>query len=515
MWKKGTHQGYQHAVAVSDTRIRAQTFTNIQNQHSSDFVFSSSDDGDDDPLQGTESNGSHSSFLKSITSIARSSHESKRSNSHGRMGPYGASHSHVERVETSRGTSIERKRSPVRNEVLDDDADWNADVEADMSGTQDDNIELPKPMSVAAPASTKAATPITPTDPDYPFLRQDWQDRMNDPFSMLTRQEAPTEDATRYRKIVKALTKQPFDMVELRKQTWSGIPSSLRALVWQVLIGYLPINGSTRGSVLGRKRKEYIKSITQLFQGTKDQTIWHQITIDVPRTNPTIPLYSFDATHRSLERILYLWAIRHPASGYVQGINDLVTPFFHVFLSSYLADTDIDNFDPKRVPKELMNAVEADTYWCLTKVLDTIQDNYIHEQPGIIRQITELENLVKRDEPALAQHFKEEGLDFIQFAFRWMNCMLMREFDLPLVIRIWDTYLSDFPTGFSTFHVYVCCAFLRRFSDDLLNMEFQDIIMFLQDSVKTKNWTEEDVEMMLSEAYVWQSLYENATAHLK
>jgi len=38
------------------------------------------------------------------------------------------------------------------------------------------------------------------------------------------------------------------------------------------------------------------------------------------------------------ERVLYIWAIRHPASGYVQGINDLVTPFFVVFLSEYLAD---------------------------------------------------------------------------------------------------------------------------------------------------------------------------------
>ena len=33
------------------------------------------------------------------------------------------------------------------------------------------------------------------------------------------------------------------------------------------------------------------------------------------------------------ERILFVWSARHPASGYVQGINDLVTPFFLVFLS--------------------------------------------------------------------------------------------------------------------------------------------------------------------------------------
>ena len=38
------------------------------------------------------------------------------------------------------------------------------------------------------------------------------------------------------------------------------------------------------------------------------------------------------------ERILYIWAIRHPASGYVQGINDLVTPFFVVFLSEFVSE---------------------------------------------------------------------------------------------------------------------------------------------------------------------------------
>ena len=36
------------------------------------------------------------------------------------------------------------------------------------------------------------------------------------------------------------------------------------------------------------------------------------------------------------ERILFIWAIRHPASGYVQGINDLVTPYFIVFLAEHI-----------------------------------------------------------------------------------------------------------------------------------------------------------------------------------
>lgn len=350
----------------------------------------------------------------------------------------------------------------------------------------------------------------------YPFLKKNYDDIVKDPFCILSTQSPPPDDIIKYNKIVKSLTQTNFDLSSLKAQAWGGIPSSLRSLVWQILVGYLSTNSSTRISVLSRKRKEYANSISRLFKSEKDQVLWHQIKIDVLRTNPSLKLYSFETTHRSLEKILYLWAIRHPASGYVQGINDLVTPFFHVFLNHYLSSKiDINEFDPQCLPKELLNVIEADTYWCLTKVLDTIQDNFIHEQPGIIRQINELKNLIKRDEPQLANHFEKENLDFIQFAFRWMNCMLMREFKLNLIIRMWDTYLSNSPIGFSQFHIYVCCAFLRRFSSHIMDMEFQDIIMFLQDTSKTEDWTEDDIEMMLSEAYVWQSLYENASAHLK
>jgi hypothetical protein len=59
----------------------------------------------------------------------------------------------------------------------------------------------------------------------------------------------------------------------------------------------------------------------------------------VPRTRPGTPLWSCITAQRALERILYVWAIRHPASGYVQGINDLVTPFFQVFLSAYIGQS--------------------------------------------------------------------------------------------------------------------------------------------------------------------------------
>lgn len=103
--------------------------------------------------------------------------------------------------------------------------------------------------------------------------------------------------------------------------------------------GYLPAPSARRVSVLARKRQEYADAVKASFaKGIEglNQSIWHQIHIDVLRTNPGVPLWQFEATQKALERVLYVWAIRHPASGYVQGINDLVTPFFQVFLSQYI-----------------------------------------------------------------------------------------------------------------------------------------------------------------------------------
>ena len=39
-------------------------------------------------------------------------------------------------------------------------------------------------------------------------------------------------------------------------------------------------------------------------------------------------------------RILFIWAVRHPASAYVQGINDLCAPLLLVFLSEYVMKAD-------------------------------------------------------------------------------------------------------------------------------------------------------------------------------
>lgn len=365
--------------------------------------------------------------------------------------------------------------------------------------------------------ATKEQQPVSLRKRNSNGLKDNIPGLLTDPSNLLQSciQDLNKVDS-KYTRFKNILSCSNVDLAALRELSWSGIPPDFRPMAWQILLGYLPCNSDRRVATLARKRKEYEDGMSAAYaRGTAglDQTLWHQIHIDIPRTNPGIPLYQSEATQMCLERILYLWSIRHPASGYVQGINDLVTPFFHVFLSMYI-DDDAENYNVGLLPKEVLSVIEADSFWCLSKLLDGIQDNYTFAQPGIQRQLATLKELTCRIDAPLAMHLQNEGIEFIQFAFRWINCLLMREISLRNTVRMWDTYLAEGSEGFSEFHVYVCASFLATWSVQLKEMDFQDIMIFLQ-QVPTSNWTEKDIELLLSQAYMWKSLFHNAPNHLK
>ena len=143
--------------------------------------------------------------------------------------------------------------------------------------------------------------------------------------------------------------------------------------------------------------------------------------------------------------------------------------------------------------------VEADCYWCLTNLLAGIQDHYTSDQPGVQRMVMRLEELVNRIDANLTAYLREVGIEFMQFSFKWMNCLLLREFNLRCVMRLWDTYISEGDGGFEDFHVYVCAAFLCQFSSQLQSMEFDELFGFMQ-GIPTDDWTDTEVEILLSQA---------------
>ncbi|XP_036800344.1 TBC1 domain family member 22A isoform X4 [Oncorhynchus mykiss] len=301
-------------------------------------------------------------------------------------------------------------------------------------------------------------------------------------------------EASRLDKFKQVLAGPNTDLEELRKLSWSGIPRHVRPITWKLLSGYLPANTERRESTLQRKRQEYFGFIEQYYDSRNDEH--HQ-----------------DTYRQIFERILFIWAIRHPASGYVQGINDLVTPFFVVYVFEYIKE-EVENFDVSSLQEAALRNIEADSFWCMSKLLDGIQDNYTFAQPGIQRKVKALEELVSRIDETVHIHMQQYEVEYLQFAFRWMNNLLMRELPLRCTIRLWDTYQAE-PEGFSHFHLYVCAAFLVRWRKEILDQrDFQGLMILLQ-NLPTMHWGNEEVSVLLAEAYRLKFAFADAPNHYK
>ncbi|KAK7325088.1 hypothetical protein VNO77_29160 [Canavalia gladiata] len=328
---------------------------------------------------------------------------------------------------------------------------------------------------------------------------------------------ARATDSARVTKFTKVLSGTMVIIEKLRELAWSGVPDYMRPTVWRLLLGYAPPNSDRREGVLRRKRLEYLDHISQYYdipdteRSDDEINMLRQIGVDGPRTVPDVSFFQQQQVQKSLERILYIWAIRHPASGYVQGINDLVTPFLVVFLSEYL-EGGIDNWSMSDLSSDKISNVEADCYWCLSKLLDGMQDHYTFAQPGIQRLVFKFKELVRRIDDPVSSHMEQQGLEFLQFAFRWFNCLLIREIPFHLVTRLWDTYLAE-GDALPDFLVYIFTSFLLTWSDKLQKLDFQELVMFLQ-HLPTENWTHQELEMVLSRAFMWHSMFNNSPSHL-
>ncbi len=346
------------------------------------------------------------------------------------------------------------------------------------------------------------------------------------------------------------------DLSQLRSLAWAGIPNSVRPITWKLLLGYLPVIRSKRAQVMERKRAEYQNLVQQYYHNRQENDeIWRQIHIDIPRMQPLISIFQQQLVQGIFERILYIWSIRHPACAYVQGMNDLVTPFFVTYLSEFIpgnALSGVESFEVSSLSNETLNEIEADSFWSFTKLLDSIQDNYTFAQPGIQKLVHLLSNVVSRVDRTLHEHLERHSVQYLQFAFRWMNNLLIREMPLRCIVRLWDTYLAEgavtttaLPTPnmktvslqhkefgstdsttdsnnwsmgsgtpfSSAFHLFVCAAFLRFWSKNLLQeKDFQGLMLLLQ-NLPTFHWTDNEVRLLVADAY--QLKYTFSPNHLK
>ncbi|KAK3565473.1 hypothetical protein QTP86_010213 [Hemibagrus guttatus] len=201
---------------------------------------------------------------------------------------------------------------------------------------------------------------------------------------------------------------------------------------------------------------------------------------------------------------------------YIGSINLWVHEFQYLKYRN-LNQEDMENFEMAALPLETQRNIEADSFWCMSKLLDGIQDNYTFAQPGIQKKVKALEELISRIDENMHLHIQRCEVEYLQFAFRWMNNLLMRELPLRCTIRLWDTYqvFKAESEGFSHFHLYVCAAFLIKWRKEILSMlDFQGLLMLLQ-NLPTIHWGNEEVGLLLAEAYRLKYMFADAPRHYK
>lgn len=319
------------------------------------------------------------------------------------------------------------------------------------------------------------------------------------------------------------LLKDPIiELDKIRNMAWAGIPSQHRARIWRLFLDYEPVNTALTEQTLKHKRNDYFDCMNRVY-GESQRGYWTnaqkttitQIQKDLPRTS--VPILRNERVKILFERVLFVYSVRHPASGYVQGMNDVLQPFFFAFLLPHTKCENAMQLSKKDnvsdIDESILQEIEADCFWCFSKLLDGLQDLYTKDQPGLYKMLESLQNVVDRVAPKLSQHIIQEEIQYQEFAFRWVNCLLVREFSMEITFRIWDSYLAKH-NHVATTHIYVCAAILDYLQDQLIPLNHSDFVMHLQ-SIEPNSWSKDTIEEIFAQAYVYEGMFSRSPSHLK
>ena len=186
---------------------------------------------------------------------------------------------------------------------------------------------------------------------------------------------------------------------------------------------------------------------------------------DVTRAPPA----KEDETHQDvIRRILFVYAKLNPGVRYVQGMNEILAPMYYVFAH----DTN----------PLFQHHAEPDAFFCFTAVMSDIRDRFIKSldssPSGVLAVVKLINSYLQQLDPVLWAHLEAEKVNPQFYSFRWITLLLSQEFELPEVLRLWDSLFAD-PNRFE-FLLYCCCSMLVCVRERLLDGDFADAMRMLQ-----------------------------------
>lgn len=275
------------------------------------------------------------------------------------------------------------------------------------------------------------------------------------------------------------LTKQVIDIETLKKNSFCGIPAAHRPKTYLVLLNIVNLINSQYEATLTYKNEEYKKIPTII-----DIKIQSQIALDVQRIEPQKKIIVNRDYSSMMITILLKYACERPSVGYVQGMSDILCVFISIFCNE--------------------EYVESNVFYCFSRFMDNIQSNYVNFQRNIFKLMERMQMVVEILEPALKRHLSNLNLEVHFFAFRWFNCVFVREFRMEVVLLLMDSIVST-NIKYNDFMVFFGASFLISMKQSIIDNDFTDVMHKLQEV--NRDISLKEMKLLLAKAFVNYNIF--------
>ncbi|KAF3558487.1 hypothetical protein F2Q69_00017946 [Brassica cretica] len=163
--------------------------------------------------------------------------------------------------------------------------------------------------------------------------------------------------------------------------------------------------------------KESPSRVGNVTEEGVSEWLWtlHRIVVDVVRTDGHLEFYEDPGNLGRMSDILAVYAWVDPATGYCQGMSDLVSPFVVLFE---------DN---------------ADAFWCFEMLIRRTRANFQMEGPtGVMDQLQSLWHILQLTDKDIFSHLTRIGAESLHFAFRMLLVLFRRELSFNEALRMWE-----------------------------------------------------------------------------